>query len=243
MSIVREWERLQTVDVASNDWSGGVHLVWLIAFVAACGTGGSVSEPDSTAGSTEFSNNTPAQRTTTISPPAESTGPSTSLSRTAPTSTRSRTAPTVLQSFVETWNQIAAAEGRGDWMIDPWLPLRPPSSPENTYGLQVSLGGDPPQLVVDAVASGERLVNVEVAVLRWDESSVELIEDAFRIGVMTALVTDDPSHVDGIVAELVEQAMLSPTDQTEMVELPGGAVAGSFSTDVVYVLGIRWDAD
>lgn len=56
---------------------------------------------------------------------------------------------------------------------------------------------------------------------------------------MTVVATEDPTGVDGVVAELVEQAMQSPADQTETVELPGGGIAGSFSTDQVCVLVIR----
>jgi len=138
---------------------------------------------------------------------------------------------------------MALNQGRDEWVIERLLPSSPPSSPENTYGSQWDLGGEPPQLVVDAVATGGRLARLEVAVLRLDESSVELVEDAFRIGVMTALSVDDPSQVDDFVAELVQRAMLSPPDVAENVALPGGAIAGSFSTDVVHVLGISWPSE
>jgi hypothetical protein len=224
--------------VALKYSSGGVHLVWLIAFVAACGTGGPLGGSGSTTGST-----VPTNHKTTVSSPTESTAPATSSSGEVSTAAESAATPNVLQSFVETWNRIAVNQDRNEWLIEPWLPLGLPSSPENTHGIQVSLGGEPPQLVVDAVATGERLVSLEIAVLRLDDASVNRVEDAFRIGVMTAAVTEDASEVDGLITELVEQAMLSPADPTETVELPGGVIAGSFSTDAVYVLGIRWPSD
>ena len=236
---------MQTVAVALES-SARVHLICLMMLVAACGTDGPTSRPGSITPSTEPVTEASSQRTApvpTSASPAGSTTASMSSSGTATTATGSAEVQSILPSFVETWNRMAVIQGRDEWVIGPWLPLRSPSSPENTYGLQVSLGGEPPQLVVDAVATEDRLSRLEVAVLRWNESSVDLLEDAFRIGVMTAVAADDSSQVDLWVTELVERAMQSPADPAEMVELPGGAVAGSFSTDQVYVLGINWSSD
>ena len=235
---------LHTVEVALNS-SGRVLVIGLVVFVAACGSGSPGNGPGSTAGSSKDSTITPSQLSTsetTIPATAGSTVPSTSLYGAGSTTTGSVALQDVLPSFVATWNRMALNQGRDEWVIE-LLPVSPPSSPENTYGWQWDLGGEPPQLVVDAVATGGRLARLEVAVLRLDESSVELVEDAFRIGVMTALSVDDPTQVDDFVAELVERAMLSPPDPAENVVLPGGAIAGSFSTDMVHVLGISWPSE